>query len=431
MVDTAISRRVRTAAASDGAAGRNRVGVRASVALAAGAAAAALSRTLGTGGGTIVGGRLALALDPDVLRKLGTDRAVVLVTGTNGKTTTTAMITAALCTRGPVATNGGGSNMTDGLVAGLAAERGATRAVLEVDELHVPSVLASLRPEVVVLLNLTRDQLDRTGEVHHVVTSLRDALARHDGVLVVANADDPAVVAAVPDGARAVWVSMGGTWRHDTVVCPRCSELLERRGDEWSCPCGLRRPVPDWSVDAVGFTGPGGAHGTLEPDLPGAFNRANALVAVAVADHHGVSLGRSVAAVERLQEVSGRYRVHRVGDRAVRLLLTKNPAGATEVITMIGGTRSEVVIVANAREADGRDLSWLWDVPFELLAGREVTASGERALDLAVRLTYAGVPHRVVPDPAAAIASATAPEVDVLASYSAFRGLLGRLDRAP
>jgi UDP-N-acetylmuramyl tripeptide synthase len=406
------------------------LGLRARAAVAAGNLTAAVSRASGMGAGSIIGGRVSLALDPHLLTRLTAGRGVVVVTGTNGKTTTAALIAAALGTAGRVASNTGGSNMLDGLVAALTRDRQAPHAVLEVDELHVPQVLDSVDPAVLVLLNLTRDQLDRVGEVAHLITTLRTALVRRPGCLVVANPDDPAVVAAVPDGARVVWVATGSSWEHDTVVCPRCAQVLTRSDGDWWCGCGLRRPVPDWRFDESGFTGPGGAHGPLVVALPGLFNRANATVALAVADAFGVSLGRSTTAVAAVVQVSGRYRQVRHRGHDVRLLLVKNPAGATEMLGVLAGGTSELVLVVNGREADGRDLSWVWDVPFEQLAGRRVTVAGERASDVAVRLGHAGVPHRVVHDPWAALAGLTEPTVDVLANYTAFRDLVRGLDRA-
>ena len=406
------------------------LGLRARAALAAGALTAATSRAAGRGAGSIIGGRVSLALDPQLLARLTAGLEVVVVTGTNGKTTTAAMIAATLATAGRVATNSGGSNMPDGLVAALTRDRHATHAVLEVDELHVPQVLDSVDPAVLVLLNLTRDQLDRVGEVQHLVVTLRGALARRPGCLVVANPDDPAVVSAVPEGARVVWVAAGSTWADDTVVCPRCAQLLTRSGGDWWCACGLRRPQPDWWFDESGFTGPGGAGGALKVQLPGVFNRANATVALAVADACGVTLGLATTAVAGVQQVSGRYRQvsHRGHD--LRLLLVKNPAGASEMLGVLAGGTSEIVLVINGHEADGRDLSWVWDVPFEVLAGRRVTVTGERASDVAVRLGYAGVTHRLVHDPWAALGDLTDPEVDVLANYTAFRDLVRGFDRA-
>lgn len=395
-----------------------------------GGLAAGLSRTARLGSGAIIGGRVTVALQPDTLRRLAAGRRVVLVTGTNGKTTTTAMIAAALRTLGEVATNAGGANMPDGLVAALTEHPDAPLAALEVDELHLRQVTAALDPAAVVLLNLTRDQLDRVGEVNMLVRSLCTALEARPATTVVANADDPAVVAAVPDAATVRWVAGGGSWHDDSTVCPRCAQLLDRTGVSWVCSCGLHRPQPTWDVEPGGLRTPDGQLVDLDIALPGRINVSNAAMAAAAADVLGVSPAASTAAAGTLTEIAGRYRRVSVGDKSVRLLLAKNPAGATETLELLGASDAALVVAINGQEADGRDLSWLWDVPFERLAGRVVTASGQRATDLAVRLSYAGVNHQVVRDPGAAITSASQPAVDVLANYTAFRDLLRWLPRA-
>jgi len=396
-----------------------------------GAMAAAFSRAAGRGSGAIIGGRVTVALQPDSLHRLADGRRVVLVTGTNGKTTTTAMLTAALSTAGDVATNVGGANMPDGLVAALTRKPTAPLAVLEVDELHLPQVMAAVDPSAVVLLNLTRDQLDRVGEVNHLVSALRTALASRPQCTVVANADDPMVVATVPESARVAWVAGGGSWHQDATVCPRCARVIDRQPDGWSCVCGLARPTPQWEVDPGGLRCPTGALVPLAVQLPGRINLANAAMAVAAADVLGVEPATAAAATATITDVAGRYRTIRLGDRSIRMLLAKNPAGASETLGLLAGSSSALVLVINGHEADGRDLSWLWDVPFEQLRGRVVTASGERASDLSVRLAYAGVEHRVVHDPRVALTTAPQQTVDVLANYTAFRDLLRWLPRAP
>ena len=399
------------------------------IAVAAGKLAARSSRRVGLGSGAVVGGRVTLALEPGALGTLARGRRTALVTGTNGKTTTTALLAAALGTMGPVATNNGGANMTDGLVAALTAAPSAGRAALEVDELHVPGVLASLRPEVLVLLNFSRDQLDRVGEVNHLVAALRTAVADAPWCTLVANADDPLVVAVAAPHPSVRWVATGGAWHSDAVVCPSCARVLERSLTTWSCVCGLRRPTPDWEVRGHLLCSRDGREVPLDIALPGVFNLANAAAAVAAAEVMGVDPSVAAAAVHDVGDVAGRYRTVNVSGHDARLLLVKNPAGATESLALLAGGESEVVLAVNGREADGRDLSWLWDVPVEQLRGRLVTASGERAADLSVRLQYAGVDHRVVDDPIEAVSEARATAVDVVANYTAFRDVLARLSR--
>ncbi|HWR47632.1 MAG TPA: Mur ligase family protein, partial [Pseudonocardiaceae bacterium] len=173
--------------------GQRRLGWRTRAAVRAGLATAGLSRRLGLGAGSIIGGRVTLVLDAHALRRLAAGRRVVLVSGTNGKTTTSHLVAAAVRTAGRVAHNSGGSNMADGAVAALAESPDAEYAVIEVDELHLAAVAEAVDPTVVILLNLTRDQLDRATEVGAIATTVGHALARHPRTVVVANADDPMV----------------------------------------------------------------------------------------------------------------------------------------------------------------------------------------------------------------------------------------------
>src|SRR6476659_9117410 len=183
------------------------------VAVWTGSWAARLSRRLGIGEGSIIGGRITLAVDPAALRKLAAGRRVALVSGTNGQTTTSHLLAAALRTAGRVAHNATGSNMADGAVAALTADRTAPYAVLEVDELHVAAVAEAVEPEVVVLLNLSRDQLDRGTEVRAVAAALSAALIRNPHTTVVANADDPMVVWAATPARNTAWVAAGSGWQ--------------------------------------------------------------------------------------------------------------------------------------------------------------------------------------------------------------------------
>ncbi len=166
----------------------------------------------------MIGGLVAMSLDRSVLRQLGAGRRTVIVTGTNGKSTTTRMTAAALATLGPVATNAEGANMDAGLVAALAANRRAVLAALEVDEMHVPHVSDAVEPTAIVLLNLSRDQLDRVGEINVIERALRAGLARHPDAIIVANCDDVLMASAAYDSPNVVWVAAGGSWANDSVT---------------------------------------------------------------------------------------------------------------------------------------------------------------------------------------------------------------------
>ncbi len=419
-----------------------------------------LSRALGRGRGTVAGGRVGLAIHPGLLADLAAGRKVALVTGTNGKTTTTRMLSAALTGEGtaPVASNDTGANMPAGHVAALAGSAPGADAVLEVDEGYLGRLIDDTSPRVVVLLNLSRDQLDRISEVRMLVDRWRAALGGlpsgtgdRPATVVVANADDPMVAWAASSAPDVRWVGAGQVWRNDAVGCPACGGgIVFGPGGEWACDrCDFARPDRHAWLEGRDLVTADGGRWPVEIGLPGQFNRANAaMVAVAaplMAEGDG---GRStlltpavaLARLAALDEVEGRFAGPSGPATPVRLLLAKNPAGWTAIFDLLdesGPNRLPVVLSVNARVADGLDTSWLWDVPFERLAGRPVVATGDRRLDLAVRLRYAEVPCTVVPDPLDALdravgcipapAGPAGPGIDFVANYTAFAELRSRL----
>lgn len=393
------------------------------VALGAGAAARWASRVTGRGAGAMIGGLVAMKLDPSILGQLGSGRRSVVVTGTNGKSTTTRMTAAALATIGPVASNSEGANMDAGLIAALAGSRKATLAALEVDEMHVPHVSDAVDPSVIVLLNLSRDQLDRVGEINHIERTLRAGLARHPSAVVVANCDDVLVTSAAYDCPNVVWVAAGGGWSGDSVSCPRSGEVIVRADGQWhSTGTDFSRPTPQWWYDETNIYGPEGFTAPMTLALPGTVNRGNATQAVAAAVALGASPAAAVAAVSTVDEVAGRYRTLQVGEHTVRMLLAKNPAGWQEALSMVSSDVAGAVISVNGQVPDGEDLSWLWDVNFEHFVDfpAPIVSAGERGTDLAVRLGYAGVDHTLVHDTLAAIKSCPPGHVEVIANYTAF-----------
>jgi UDP-N-acetylmuramyl tripeptide synthase len=376
------------------------------MAILAGRVARAVSRRLRLGAGGVIGGRVILALAPGALSRLAEGRRVVLVSGTNGKTTTAHLIAAALRSTGPVAHNDTGANMPDGLVAALAADRSAPFAVLEVDELYLGAITDAVRPDVLVLLNLTRDQLDRGFEVQAVADSVSAAVVRSPGAVVVANGDDPLVVGAVGAAPRVVWVGAGAEWQADALD-------------------GTTPPTMAWSVREGAVLGPEGVT-PVQLRLPGRFNLGNAAMALATVAALGVPPATAAAAISGVTSIAGRYSIVERGSRTLRLLLAKNPAGWSELLPLLADAPA-VLLVINAQDADGRDTSWLWDVPFEQLAAACVVASGERAADVGLRLSYAEIEHATEPDPLAALDLMPPGEVQVVANYTAFRGLRRRL----
>ena len=374
----------------------------------------ATSRRLGRGQGTVAGGRSGLKVDPQLLQHLTASRQVALVTGTNGKTTTTRLLAVALGASGAkVVSNETGSNMPPGHVAALAGDRRAGRAVLEVDEIYLPRVLAATKPAAIVLLNLSRDQLDRTNEVRMVSGHWRAALAAAPHATVVANADDPLVVWAAGAAAQVRWVAAGMRWQLDAVGCPSCEgRIAFDDAGSWACVtgCGFVRPDPVATLqtaedDSTTYRGEW-ADGRSVPIrllLPGRFNHSNALMAAVAAEAMGIPAAAGLAAMADVDEVAGRFTTRAVSGVPTRLMLAKNPAGWSELLDLVGKDDGPIVISINARTADGADPSWLWDVPFERLAPRMVVATGDRCRDLSVRLHYAGVAHVVEPNPLAAV----------------------------
>jgi lipid II isoglutaminyl synthase (glutamine-hydrolysing) len=402
--------------------------LRAHVALEVGRTANVVSRRLRLGDGTTIGGVTALALDPQLLSECTAGRSVIVVSGTNGKTTTTRMLTSVWASRRRVASNSSGANLPASHVVALAADPSARAAVLEVDEGHLRSVCRDVRPSMVVMLNLSRDQLDRMSEVRHVAAEWR-ALAEElpDGCVVVANADDPMTVWAASAAAHTVWVAAGQPWTRDTILCPACGELIARSELDWWCSsCDLRRPLPDLALDGDQVLLRGGQKTALHLRLPGRANRANAVFTLGAAGSLGISLQDALPLIGALASVGGRYEVVKIAGCHLRLLLAKNPAGWLETLEMLDESHGPVLIGVNARAADGRDTSWLWDVPFERLRGRQVLAVGDRRVDLAMRLDHAGVDVTVVEDLDADLAGLSkngVSDIDCALTYTAFQDI--------
>ncbi len=399
------------------------------LAKAAGSLAAQVSRLTGRGSGVSIRGQVILKLDPNALGKSLAGRRVAVVSGTNGKTTTTHLLHAAvLAALDPAASdrvvsNDDGANLAQGLTSTLAMSPDADTALLETDERVVGEVVRLGRPDVVVLLNCSRDQLDRNHEIAALSAGWREAFvaAGVGGPTVVANADDPLVVWAASAARRVLWISTDSRRSLDAGLCPRCGAPLPPADDGvWACSsCGLSQPEPDYVV-AAGEIRHGDRRYRPSLRLPGEFNVGNAAFALAAAHVLGVDPDTAIEAMESVQAPAGRFATVRIGDTPATLMLAKNPAGWAETLPLAG--TDPVVLAIDSAAADGRDVSWLWDVDYEQLHGRTVIATGPRATDLAVRLTYADVDHVVVPDLESAVSDIGRP-VDVVATYTPFQQL--------
>lgn len=421
-----------TSTADHGRKGERR-SLRTQLAVAAGLATRRASRLLGKGAGGMLGGRVAERIQPQIINELIGNRRSVLVTGTNGKSTTTKMTAAALSTLGPVAANLGGDNMQSGVSVALMTAPRTRHAVFEVDEMNFPDIASRVHPSAMILLNLSRDQLDRVGEIGVVEQRLREAVEANPQATIIANCDDPLIVSAAWGAPHVVWVAAGAPWKDDAAAFPRTGTLVIRDGEDWKVEDHLeyRRPEPDWQIGEVdedgsfALTGPDNVELTVRLSVPGRANRGNSAQAIAATVAMGVRPTTAARAVATVDAVAGRYQTYDVNGRLANLLLAKNPAGWQESQTAIPPSTEQVVVAVNGQRADGTDLSWLWDIDFSPLkaVGARVIASGERAADLAVRLAYSGIDAQVVDDPFQAIQTFDPGPVQVLANYTAFRDL--------
>jgi UDP-N-acetylmuramyl tripeptide synthase len=421
-----------------------------------------LSRLAARGGGTTLPGKILATLDPSAVGVLAArlPRGCALVTGTNGKTTTSAMVAEILGSQVRLAHNRSGANLVSGVASTLLETNGAELGLFEVDEAAFPDIARRTAPRAVLLGNLFRDQLDRYGELEMVADRWRGAIAALDpAATVVANADDPLVASIA--GGRPAALRFGlddptvarERLPHaaDSKYCVACGTPYDYDAaymghlGAYRCPsCGLARPALDVAARSISLDGLDGSSfdltapdGTrrVELGLPGLYNVYNALAASSLALALGASLDDVAAGLGRFQAVFGRFERIPVGDRGVLLLLVKNPAGANEAVRTLvdGGPPSLAVVALNDEIADGRDVSWIWDVDFEPLAeGLEtLVATGSRAQELALRFAYGGVPRdriEVVPDLERALdrgLALTPPggELAVLPTYTAMLAL--------
>jgi UDP-N-acetylmuramyl tripeptide synthase len=395
---------------------------------------------------------------------------VVVVTGTNGKTTTCRMLRAALSDAGTaVVANEAGSNMAQGVVTALVERtdlRGRPRAsmgVFEVDEAALDSVVRELRPKLVVVLNLFRDQLDRYAELDLLAQRIASALSAVDADVLL-DADDPRV-AALAANARGTVSCYGfdgpvggheaiGTDAADRSPCRRCGARLEYRWLSYAqlggyhCPaCGLERPRPDVALVSAEPASGGGWQCrlrsgddvvTAESGYAGVYNLYNLVAASAAAHRLGVPLGAAAQSAGSCAPAAGRGAVTTVGAGEVVLLLGKNPTGVAQVLQahIRPAPAAPLLVVLNDAAADGRDVSWIYDAPFEVLAGRPgpVLVAGTRTEDMLTRLRYAEVDARGCRSLEDGLDELVArlgagQRGFVLATYTAAQSVQGHLDR--
>jgi lipid II isoglutaminyl synthase (glutamine-hydrolysing) len=403
--------------------------VRAPLALEIGLAraAAGLSRLAGTGGGTTLPGKLLWKLDPGAVDRLAArlPQGSALVSATNGKTTTAAMVARILEPSVRLAHNRAGANLVSGVASALVAARDAELGLFEVDEAALPEVARRVSPRAVSLGNLFRDQLDRYGELELVAKRWREmARALPAGSVLVANGDDPQLGEIASQRPGSVVFGLDDP-RHaspelqhaaDSKWCVRCGTPYEYAAayighlGDYRCPsCGHARPQLEIAAHEIELKGLQSVSFSLElPDgstrvelqVPGLYNVYNALAAASLARALGASPDAIVDGLQGFSAAFGRFERIRLDERSLLMLLIKNPAGANEVVrTLVAGGAPGVLLVAlNDEIADGRDVSWIWDVDFEPLLGslERLIATGERAAELALRFKYAGVSERAI-----------------------------------
>jgi UDP-N-acetylmuramyl tripeptide synthase len=395
-------------------------------------AAAGLSRLTGRGGGTTVPGKLLWKIDPSAIDRLAArlPAGAALISATNGKTTTAGMVAEILRPHFRLAHNGSGANLVSGVASTLLAARDAELGLFEVDEGALSEVVARVHPRAVCLGNLFRDQLDRYGELELIAERWRDAVAALPArASLVVNGDDPQIgeLARLRPGATVFGLDdprqARPSLQHaaDSKYCVVCGTPYEYAAayvghlGDYRCPaCGHARPPLDVVARDVELGGLEHASFTLfTPEgtrrvrlrLPGLYHVYNALAAAALARALGVSLDDVARGLEKFDAAFGRFERIAIGEQGLLMLLIKNPAGANEAVRTLvdGGAPRLAVIALNDAIADGRDVSWIWDVDFEqLLEGLQtLVATGDRAAELALRFTYAGFPAErieVVPD---------------------------------
>lgn len=363
-----------------------------------------LSRSLRRGRGETLTGRVILFLHPNAISELAKNRDIVLISGTNGKTTSTANLAGILSrfSGENVSTSRSGANMPAGIVAALAQEPRNRLVTIECDEMYLPAMYRALLPKVVVLLNLSRDQLHRTGEVRKVALLWRDTFTKDDVSLII-DRDDPFLEFAASQAGHVIRVSFGGRRHSDGATCPQCSKILDWSSGNYACSCGLGSNLSDVRSEKK-LRGP----------------QRNTVLIIEAARLMGAEI--SAADAQSLVDCSpDRISQFDVNGRMISTQLAKNPESWREAL--VGISAQQVILSINARGIDGRDTSWLWDINFAALQGKKVVCTGERQLDVAYRIKVQGCDVMVASDFTEALSFFPTGVVQAIASYTAFQDL--------
>lgn len=383
------------------------------------------------GGGTTLPGLIAESIDKNIIKKLSKKitYGTIIVTGTNGKTTTSKIIADILKEEGfEVVRNYTGSNLTRGIASSLvdASNIFGTRlradvAVFEVDEATMPEATTKLRPKLVVVTNLFRDQLDRYGELDKTAEIIGSSLKGLTETTVLLNADDP-LVANISDyadgsvkyfGIEDKGISTSSKAAIDSKDCVYCGQELDYQNrymshlGVWSCPrCKKSRPKPQFFISGLKLDPQKSRFSVHFPSekfdteikISGLYNAYNALIAAAAAHIFGIGIPAISHTIRNLNAVFGRMEAVCIDDKKVIITLVKNPTGANQVLSAIYSSKKpqKIAIFLNDNYADGTDISWIWDIDFEhyIVSKSQFLASGIRAEEIALRLKYAGVPEK-------------------------------------
>ena len=383
-----------------------------------------LSPLLRRGGGTSAPGVALLRLHPKAFSKLSDslDRGSVLISATNGKTTTTRFLSDILANAGVACvSNTSGANLKSGVATALLTkEQHHEMGVLEVDEAALPEIVEENRPRMLILMNLFRDQLDRYGELESIAKRWREmVLALHPNTKLLVNADDPVLATIGLQRPGTIFFGLGDASSYsrdklqhasDSSNCPQCSAplsyehlTLSHMGD-WRCEsCSLARPQLDFAVSRIRLDGLNGSDFTINSEsglheisskMPGLHNVYNALAAFSAASDLGIDQEGIISSISKTVAAFGRTEKIPINDRELHILLAKNPAGANANIDtlLLQPGPLHLCVLLNDRIADGRDVSWIWDVDYERVLNKVETlhVGGERSYDLALRFLYGG-----------------------------------------
>lgn len=381
-------------------------------------------------GGTAMPGRYALKVCPDLLSRLARSVQSVAITGTNGKTTSARMVEQAMSDAGlDYFANRSGANLISGITTEFVMNCTITGrmkkkyAVIECDEAAARKVFGQLKPRVIVVTNLFRDQLDRYGEVTHTLENIREGIKGAPEALLCLNADcslTASLAGDLPNRAVFFGINKGAALSRekpeisDATHCIRCKHEYEYDYISYGhlggfrCPaCGYARPHADYAVESIVEQRPGGStvvmsiHGQtriVDINLPAMYNIYNAVGALAAALELGIDPDTAVGALGQFKCGFGRMEEFKLAGGA-KLMLVKNPAGCNQVIEFLENIKERFILIVclNDRGADGTDISWIWDADFEKLSAlsakiAQVIVSGDRAQDMRLRIKYAGIP---------------------------------------